>query len=288
MTWTSFLKVSRPPTLMATVVPLLVGGALAIRSGHFWWWAWVDIVLVAFLMQIGANMLNEYFDYIRGLDDEQSLGIGGIIVAGEVPAQSVWLWALMTYGLAVVLGLILVAVRGPLLLGMGLLGIIAGFIYTGTSHPVSSTPFGEFLVAMIMGPIEVLSTQFAAGGVMTTNAFLLSIPVGLSVATILLANNLRDCHKDRKHGRRTLPIVLGRKGGFITLNMLIGLVILWISAMAFMRMVPLTVLLVWLVLPIAVKSLAALRQTENLPKAVPIAGRIHILVGILLTIGLLW
>ncbi len=287
MTWTSFFKVSRPPTLMATVVPLFIGGALAIISGHFSLWAWVDILLIAFLMQIGANMLNEYFDYTRGLDDEQSLGIGGIIVSGAVPARVVWVWALAIYGLALVLGLILVAFRGPLLLAMGLLGIMAGFIYTGTSHPVSSTPFGEFLVAIIMGPIEVLSTQFAAADVITANGFWLSIPVGLSVATILLANNLRDYTKDLKHGRRTLPIVLGRHRGFIALNVLVGVVFLWVSAMALLGMLPTTALLIWLALPIAVKSLASLRQTEMLPKAVPIAGRIHVLVGILLTIGLL-
>ena len=273
---------------MATVVPLLVGGALAIKSGHFSVWAWVDILLIAFLMQIGANMLNEYFDYTRGLDDEESLGIGGIIVTGEVPARTVWLYALITYGVAFILGLILVAFRGPLLFAMGLVGILAGFIYTGTSHPVSSTPFGEFLVAIIMGPIEVLSTQFAAGRVMTLQGLLLSIPVGLSVATILLANNLRDCTKDRKHGRRTLPIVLGRKRGYIALNILVGLVLLWITVMAFLRMLPMTVLLVWVVIPVAVKNLATLRHTEMLPKAVPLAGRIHVLIGILLTIGLLW
>ncbi len=273
---------------MATVVPLLVGGDLAIRSGQFWWWAWLDILLIAFLMQIGANMLNEYFDYTRGLDNEESLGIGGIIVSGEVQARTVLLWALMTYALAFVLGMILVAFRGWVLLAMGFLGLIAGFIYAGTSHPVSSTPFGELLVALIMGPIEMLSTQFAASGVMTLNGLLLSIPVGLSVATILLANNLRDYVKDMGHGRHTLPIVLGRKGGYITMNILVSTVLLWITAMTLFRMLPITVLIIWLVLPVAIKNLATLRHTEMLPKAVPIAGSIHVIIGILLTVGLLW
>lgn len=288
MTWHQFLRVSRPPTLMATVVPLLVGGALGVKSPHFTWWAWVDIFVIALSMQIGANMLNEYFDYKRGLDDAQSLGIGGIIVTGEVQAQTVWSAALIIYGISLVLGLILVVFRGPILLALGLIGIIAGFLYTGTSHPISSTPFGEVLVTIIMGPIEVLSTQFAAGGIMTREGALVSIPIGLSVATILLANNLRDYIKDRNHGRRTLPIVIGKKRGYLVLTTMITLVLVWITAMVLAHTLPASALLIWLVLPLAAKSLLALQKTDMLPHAVPIIGRIHVLIGILLTIGILW
>lgn len=288
MTWQQFLKVSRPPTLMATVVPLLVGGALAIKSHHFALWAWVDIFVIALIMQIGANMLNEYFDYKRGLDDHESLGIGGIIVTGEVRPETVWYSALIIYAIALVLGLILVAFRGPILLAMGLMGIIAGFLYTGTSHPISSTPFGEVLVTIIMGPIEVLSTQFAAGDIMTRQGVLLSIPVGISVATILLANNLRDYVKDRNHGRRTLPIVLGQQGGYFALNIMIAIILGWITVMVFFGSLPLSALLVWLALPLVVKSLSALHKPDVLPKAVPLIGRIHVLIGILLTVGILW
>lgn len=288
MTIKQFLRVSRPPTLMATIVPLLIGGSMAFITHHFVWWAWLDILIIAFSMQIGANMLNEYFDYRRGLDDHESLGIGGIIVTGEVSAATVWRFALVTYGLALILGLILVIYRGPLLLVMGLLGIIAGFLYTGGPYPLSSTPFGEMLVAVIMGPLEVLATQFAAAGVITPVAELLSWPVGISVATILLANNLRDMDKDRKHGRRTLAIVFGRPAGLAILAAMIGTVLVWISVMAAAGLLPLKVLIVWLSLPVIITSLKSLGSRDSWAKAVPIAGRIHVIIGVLLAIGILW
>jgi 1,4-dihydroxy-2-naphthoate octaprenyltransferase len=288
MTIKQFLRVSRPPTLMATIVPLLIGGAMGLATHHFQWWAWAVIVIVAFSMQIGVNMLNEYFDYRRGLDDKESLGIGGIIVTGEVKPATVWHAALFTFAIALVLGLLLVAYRGPILLVMGLLGILGGFLYTSGPYPISSTPFGEILVIMIMGPLEVLSTQFASAGVITPVAELLSWPIGISVATILLANNLRDLDKDRRHGRRTLPIIVGKTGGFVIFGAMIATILLWITIMAAVGLLPYSVLLVWLSLPVVVMGLKSLSSSDSLANAVPIAGRIHVLIGILLTIGLLW
>ncbi|AUW94192.1 MAG: 1,4-dihydroxy-2-naphthoate octaprenyltransferase [Sulfobacillus thermotolerans] len=288
MNFKQFLRVSRPPTLLATIVPLLIGGAMGWITHHFQWWAWLDMVVIAFSMQIGVNMLNEYFDYRRGLDDHESLGIGGIIVTGEVKPRTVWHAGLLTYALALILGLILVYYRGPLLLVMGLLGIIAGFLYTSGPYPISSTPFGELLVALIMGPIEVLATQFASAGVITPVAELISWPVGISVATILIANNLRDLEKDRRHGRHTLPIVFGAKRGLLILISMIAIVLLWITVMAFTGLLPYSVLIIWLSLPVIIANLKKLSSGQAWGKAVPITGRIHVIIGVLLAIGILW
>ncbi len=288
MNFKQFVRVSRPPTLMATIVPLLIGGAMGLSTHHFQPWAWAVMLVVAFSMQIGVNLLNEYFDYRRGLDDMDSVGIGGIIVTGEVKPQTVWRTALLIYGIALILGLLLVAYRGPVLLLMGLLGILGGFLYTSGPYPISSTPFGEIFVILIMGPLELLATQFASAGVITPVAELISWPVGISVATILLANNLRDLDKDQKHGRRTLPIVFGRTRGLVIFGGMIFIILLWISAMALFRLIPYSVLIVWLVLPLVIAGLRSLSSNDSLNKAVPIAGRIHVVIGVLLAIGLLW
>ncbi|MCY0880907.1 MAG: UbiA family prenyltransferase [Firmicutes bacterium] len=288
MTVHQFIRVSRPPTLMATVVPLAVGGATAfMHPAAFSLWGWLDILFIAFLLQIGANMLNEYFDYRRGLDDIHSMGIGGIIVSGEVSAPSVLRTAIATYAIAFVLGILLVIYRGPILLFMGLGGIIAGFLYTGGPWPISSTPFGEVFVALIMGPLEVLATQVAADGFITTTAWVVSWPVGISVATILLANNLRDRVKDAQHHRRTLPIVFGWKAGYWILWSMVLSIFIWVSAAVFLKYLPVTALLTWLALPLAVVSLKKLYNPQNLKLAVPITGRLHMVTGILLSLGLL-
>lgn len=243
---------------------------------------------IAFLMQIGANMLNEYFDWRRGEDNAESLGIGGIIVSGEVTPAAVLRTAIIGYALSLALGLILVAYRGDLLLIMGLLAILGGFMYTGGPRPVSSTPLGELMVMAIMGPLEVLSITFAASGTMPPVAWLVSIPVGISVATILLANNLRDHIKDAQHGRRTIPIVLGVTGGFRVLIAMLLVILGWITGAVIMGQLPIPTLLIWLALPLGIKTYRTLGQPQSLPRAVPIMGRLHLAFGFLLTVGILW
>ncbi|MHB1955600.1 MAG: 1,4-dihydroxy-2-naphthoate octaprenyltransferase [Sulfobacillus sp.] len=288
MTFRQFLRVARPPTLTATVVPLFAGGAAAWTTGHFVWWCWFDMLAIAFIMQIAANMLNEYFDWRRGEDNIESLGIGGIIVTGEVKPQTVLRAALLSYAVALVLGLLLVWFRGYILLVIGLLAILGGFLYTAGPHPVSATPFGEIMVLAIMGPLEVLGTTYAASGQMTPLAWIISWPVGISVATILLANNLRDRIKDAQHGRRTIPIVFGVNGGFRVFGGMIMTIVLWITGAVALGALPAPLLIVWLALPVAFATLRQLQAPHALRKAVPIVGRLHLILGTLLTVGILW
>lgn len=288
LTFGAFLRVSRPPTLAATVVPMLIGGALAWRTLHVVaWWAWLDIVCIGFLMQIGANMLNEYYDYVNGLDTNESLGIGGIIVSGEVPAKTVLGWAVGLYAAALVLGLLLVIFRDPWLLLMGFLAIGAGFLYAGGPFPISATPFGEFFVFMIMGPLEITATELAAGGRITPMAWITSIPVGFLVAAILLGNNLRDRVKDGEHGRRTIPVVLGHDRAFIVITAVVLAAYAAVLAAVLSHHLPATTLLVWIALPWAIMTLRKLHRQEGLKVAVPLMGRLHIVMGLLLAIGLL-
>jgi len=288
MSFKAFLRVSRPPTLAATVVPMLVGGALAWRTLQVMeWWAWLDIICIGFLMQIGANMLNEYFDYVKGLDTEESLGIGGIIVSGEVRPKVVWHWAIGLYVTALILGLILVIFRDPWLLLMGALAIGAGFLYAGGPFPISATPFGEFFVFMIMGPLEITATELAAGGRITPMAWMASVPVGFLVASILLSNNLRDRIKDGNHGRRTIPVVLGPKQGLYVLTAAVMAAFVTILIAVLTHHLPWGTLLAWLALPLAVRTLQQFTRTEGLKKAVSLTGRLHIVMGLLLAIGIL-
>lgn len=288
MTFTSFVKVSRPATLAATVTPMLVGGALAWRTLHtIVWWAWLDIICIGFLMQIGANMLNEYFDYAKGLDTAESLGIGGIIVSGEVPAKAVWRWAIACYGASLLLGLLLVVYRDPWLLFMGLVAIAAGFLYAGGPFPISATPFGELFVFLIMGPLEITAAELAAGGAVTPMAWAASVPVGFLVAGILLGNNLRDRIKDGEHGRRTVPVVLGHQRGFYVIVGVIGAAFATVLAAAVTRHLPWAALLVWAAIPLAILTLKKLHHPEGLTQAVPLMGRLHVVVGLLLALGII-
>src|SRR5271169_100861 len=181
-----FLRLIRIPTLAATAVPMMVGGALALDAGRFSALSWVDILAVGLLMQVATNSLNEYGDYRHAVDTVPSAGFAGIIVSGEVRASEVLYTAAACYALAFFLGLALVYERGVGLLVLGALAILAGVLYSEGPLPISSTPFGEVLVGAVMGPIEVVSADLAASGSSSALAFVYSIPVGLMVTSILL------------------------------------------------------------------------------------------------------
>jgi 1,4-dihydroxy-2-naphthoate octaprenyltransferase len=282
-----FVRLVRVPTLAATAAPMVVGGALALISGRFSPLSWLDILLVGVLMQIATNALNEYGDYKHAVDTVPSAGFAGIIVSGEVSASEVLYTAAASYALAFCLGLALVFERGVGLLVLGVLAILAGVVYSEGPLPISSTPFGEALVGVVMGPIEVLSADIAASGSTSPLAMAYSVPVGLMVTAILLANNVRDVDKDREHGRRTMAVMVGRRRGSIILLGLIGAAFLW-SAPAFLLFsAPISVFLVWLAFPVALRAWMELSDGKAWEKSVTVVARIHVLVGLLLALSLM-
>lgn len=264
----------------------MVGGALGLQSGAFSVLSWLDILAVASLMQVATNCLNEYGDYVHSVDTAPSAGIAGVLVSGELKPKEV-LWVAVTcYGMAFLLGILLVLERGAALLALGLAAIVAGVLYSEGPLPVSSTPFGEVLVGAIMGPIEVVSTDIAASGHASVFALAFSVPVALMVTCILLANNLRDVDKDREHGRRTLAVLIGRRRGTELLLGLMVAVSAW-SVLALLAFDWPSALLVWIASPVAARTYSQLKAGNSWPRAVPLVARLHIFVGLLLTVSVL-
>jgi 1,4-dihydroxy-2-naphthoate octaprenyltransferase len=275
---------ARPPTLPASVVPVAVGTA---AGGIGQPWGALPVMLaVALLLQIATNMTNEYADYRRGIDHPASAGIAGVIVSGRMSADTIRTWALATYGMALALGLVLVAIRGPVLLGLGVFAILAGFLYNAGPRPVSATPFGEVLVFFVMGPLEVLVSEVAVAGRVTATAGWASVTVGLMVAAILLANNLRDRESDRERGRRTLPVRLGPARGLTLLLALVTAALVWPVVAALLRLVPPAAGAVVLLLPWAWRTVRRLHDPAVLRRAVLLVGRIHLVAGLVLALGL--
>jgi 1,4-dihydroxy-2-naphthoate octaprenyltransferase len=283
-----FVRLARVPTLAATAVPLMVGGALGLSNGKFDPLGWLDIFIVASLMQVATNALNEYGDYRHAVDTVPSPGFAGLIVSGEVSAGEVLLAAAACYAVAFLLGMTLVLVRGILMLLLGVTAILVGIFYSEGPVPISSTPFGEVLVGLVMGPIEVVSANLAASGEISNLALVFSIPVSLMVAAILLTNNLRDIDKDSEHGRLTLAILIGKKYGLAALFTLIMLTFLWSFPAFFLFSVSVSVFLLWLALPVALWSYSHLKSGSGWAGSVAVVARLHILVGALLTLSILF
>ena len=206
-----WLMAARPRTLPAAVAPVLVGTALAATDGTFKPLTFVAALLGALLIQIGTNLANDYSDARRGADAEDRLGPVRVTAGGLVPPRQVLIATYATFGLAVLCGLYLVFVAGIELLFVGIASIAAGVLYTGGPRPYGYEGLGEAFVFAFFGLVAVSGSAFAQLEAWPWEAFVLAVPVGLLAAAILVVNNVRDMDSDRRVGKRTLAVRLGRE-----------------------------------------------------------------------------
>jgi 1,4-dihydroxy-2-naphthoate octaprenyltransferase len=283
-----YWRLSRPVTLLATASPVLLGTAAAAARGPVAWPLAAGFALVALLLQVGTNLFNEAADYRSGVDDPASEGIAGVIVHGELDEKTVRHAALLTLGAALAVGLALAAVRGPWLLALGLAALVTVYAYNAGRRPVSATAWGELLVFAVMGPVEVAAAELAASGAVTWSALFASGSIGLTVAGILLANNLRDAPADAVRGRRTLVVRLGRTAAARLLAGMAGAAIAWPVVLALLGGGPAGGLVALLAAPWAVDlGRRALAAAPAYGALLPRAARLHLFVGLALAAGFL-
>ena len=283
-----WLMAARVRTLPAAVAPVLVGTALAVTEGVFRAGAFVAALCGAVLIQVGTNLSNDYSDARRGADTEDRLGPVRVTAGGLVPPRSVLLAAGLTFGAAVLCGLYLVAVAGWELLVLGVLSILAGVLYTGGPWPYGYEGLGEVFVFLFFGLVAVAGSAFAQLEGWPWQAFAFAVPVGLLAAAILVVNNVRDLDTDRRAGKRTLAVRLGRPraralyaalvfGAFAALGPMAVLYAPW-------------VLLAWLLLPVAARLVATVRAHVDGPTlnaALARTGLLQLAFCLLLSAGIL-
>jgi 1,4-dihydroxy-2-naphthoate polyprenyltransferase len=205
-----WLMAARLRTLPAAVAPVLVGTAIAVTRDVFRPGAFVAALLGAILIQVGTNLSNDYSDARRGADTEDRLGPMRVTAGGLVPPRTVLLWTYLTFGAAVLCGAYLVAVAGWELLAVGIASILAGVLYTGGPRPYGYEGLGEVFVFLFFGIVAVAGSTFAQLEEWPWESFALAVPVGLLVTAILVVNNIRDIDTDRRAGKKTLAVRLGR------------------------------------------------------------------------------
>jgi len=201
---------ARPRTLPAAVAPVLVGTSLAIHAGTFHALAFIAALLGAMLIQVGTNLSNDYSDARRGADSEDRLGPMRVTAGGLVPPRRVLVATYLTFALAILCGAYLIAVAGWALLAVGAASILAGVLYTGGPRPYGYEGLGEAFVFLFFGIVAVTGSYFVQRRDLPWEPFVLAIPVGLLAAAILVVNNTRDLETDRRAGKRTLAVRLGR------------------------------------------------------------------------------
>ena len=202
---------ARPRTLPAAIAPVLVGTSLAIRYGTFHPIAFIAALLGAILIQIGTNLSNDYSDARRGADSDERIGPVRVTAGGLVPPRQVLIATYLTFGAAVLCGAYLIAVAGWALLAVGAASILAGILYTGGPRPYGYEGLGEVFVFLFFGLVAVTGSYFVQRRGLPWQAFVLAVPVGLLISAILVVNNARDIDTDRRAGKRTLAVRLGRE-----------------------------------------------------------------------------
>ena len=206
-----WLLAARPRTLPAAIAPVLVGTALAGSEDTFRALPFVAAMLGSVFIQIGTNLSNDYSDARRGADTEDRLGPVRVTAGGLMPPRRVLVGTYVAFGVAVAAGLYLAAVAGWELLIVGAASILAGVLYTGGPRPYGYEGLGELFVFLFFGVVAVAGSYFVQAEQLLWEAVALGVPVGLLAAAILVVNNVRDVDTDRRAGKRTLAVKLGRE-----------------------------------------------------------------------------
>jgi 1,4-dihydroxy-2-naphthoate octaprenyltransferase len=229
--WRIWWQLTRPHTLTAAFAPVFLGTMIALTYGEIHFPLFFAMLIASVFIQMATNMFNEYYDYKRGLDTEQSIGIGGTIVRNGVKPKIVLNLAFMLYGISVLIGIYICMETSWILALVGVLSMMIGYFYTGGPYPIAYTPFGELFSGIVMGMLLILIAFYIQTGTVTTDAVLLSIPSMLLVAAIMLANNIRDLEGDKVGGRKTLAILVGRSNAITVLMLFFVISYSWIIAL---------------------------------------------------------
>ncbi|MEX0639110.1 MAG: 1,4-dihydroxy-2-naphthoate polyprenyltransferase [Balneolaceae bacterium] len=206
--WT---EAARPKTLPAAAVPVLTGAALAWSEHLFDPLASFIALFCAITIQIGTNFANDYYDHVHGADTDQRIGFRRLTSSGVIPPSTMLFATRLTFLVAFLAGLWLVWIGGWIILLIGLLSILFGFLYTAGPLPLGYNGLGDLFVFLFFGCIAVSGTYYVNALQWSVEALWLSVPVGALCVNILVVNNLRDIDQDRISGKRTLGVLFGER-----------------------------------------------------------------------------
>lgn len=202
---------ARPHTLPAAAAPVLAGGGLALADGDFALLPFLAALAGAGLLQVGANVANDYFDGVRGTDEAKESGFVRVTGSGLVEPGRVRRWMLAVFGLALLPGAYLVWVGGWPVAAVGVAAAAAAVAYTGGPWPYGYHGLGEIAVFVFFGPVAVAGTHYVQSLRLAPDALLAGAGVGAHCTAILVVNNLRDLATDARAGKDTLAVLAGRR-----------------------------------------------------------------------------
>lgn len=290
------IPLTRPRTLAAALGPTILGAAFsyytfgALHGTGLAIFHTILIFLAVVSAQIIANLWNELKDFKSGLDAGQKIGNAGSLTRGAVTPKLISTMIKVLMIVPIIIGLYLSATITWWYIPAGIICILISFLYSGGPKPISRTPFGEISSGIAMGFAIVLITGFAWTRELSLAFLIPALPATLLVGSIMLTNNIRDIRNDENHGRRTLPIVLGRDRAISLMSITYIFNFFWIGAWIYLKVLPIPALLALLAIIPAFKTIKIFYTHVDeikLDKAMGTTAGAAMLYQLLLSIGLI-
>lgn len=289
-----FLRATRLPFLSATIVPILLGIAVAALDNGFNWWVALLTLVGGAVVHLAINVFNDVYDFKSGADEAnvtptQFSGGSRVILYGLLSERTMALIAWGFYALGLAVGIVLAAARGWDLLWLGLAGLLVGFFYTAPPFKLVHRGVGELAVFAGFGPIMTLGAYYVQAQEYAWEPFLASIPVGILIALVLYVNEVPDRPGDAAAGKRTLPVRFSKAtivNGYVAS---VALTFLLILVFPILDVTPWPTLVALLAAPLALPVARALRESYDQPYVLMAAMgkniQLHLVTGLLLVAG---
>lgn len=288
--WQVWMMAARPKTLPAAVGPVLVGTAAAIEAGRFRPLPALAALAVALLLQIGVNMANDYFDFMKGIDTTERLGPTRVAASGLISPARLRLGMAVVFGTSILLGGYLMYAGGWPVIVIGLAAILAALAYSGGPFPIASHGLGDLFVFIFFGLVAVCGTYYVQARSLTWLAVASAVPPGLLITAILVVNNLRDIETDARTGKRTLAVILGADGSRIEFYSLLGLAYLAPCILIALGWISFWGLLPFASIPMAIPLIRVMREKvagRALNKSLADTARLSLVYSLLFAVGLI-
>jgi 1,4-dihydroxy-2-naphthoate polyprenyltransferase len=274
---------ARPRTLVAAVVPVMVGASWAGRHA-------VSIprtllaLTVAVALQIGVNYANDYFDGVGGVDTAARIGPRRLVASGLASPRAVAAAAFAMVCIAGAAGIVLAVMTAPWLIAAGALCVLALVLYSGGPKPYAASGLGEVAVFVFFGLVATGGTAFVQQDRLGAGVLWLAVPVGLLACALLMVNNLRDIPTDSAAGKRTLAVRVGARRSRTLLVAVVAIALLLPSIGALVGALPWLVALTLLTVPLAFMPLRVVRTAEGRALVPALIGitRLQLVFGVVL------
>ncbi len=289
----AYYEIARPFSMSASAMSVLAAGALAWMDGLFDWTLFLAALVGALCLHIGTNITNEIFDVRNGVDTITSPRASQAILKGRVQEREAFALVGAFFGIAALTGLYMFLERGWGVLAFGVVGLIAGYMYTAPPLEYKYRAAGLPLVFLMFGPLMTLGTYFVVAGAFSWAALIVSVPVGLLVTAILHGNEWRDIADDKRYGIGTLSSWMGGKRAYRVYVSLIVAAYIALALAVLFGWLPTETLLAMLSLPLFVRAirnaeLGVLGQQRAIAMIDLQTAQLQALFGFLLVAGLLW